>query len=77
MKRQGAGCGGRIVSILVVAVVFLVPFAFIASIAVKDTQQSAIAGLLLAQPFQLAANFKDTSPRVTTSWSSRSSTAPS
>jgi raffinose/stachyose/melibiose transport system permease protein len=48
------------VSILAFAVIFLVPFAFVASIAVKDVQQSALLDFSWPNPFQLAANFKDT-----------------
>jgi raffinose/stachyose/melibiose transport system permease protein len=48
------------VSILVFAAIFLVPFAFVASIAVKDVQQSALLDFSWPNPFQLAANFKDT-----------------
>ena len=48
------------VSILAFAVIFLVPFAFVASIAVKNVQQSALLDFSWPNPFQLAANFKDT-----------------
>jgi raffinose/stachyose/melibiose transport system permease protein len=47
------------VAILVSAVVFLVPFAFIALTAVKDQQQSSLLDFSWPKHFQLVQNFKD------------------
>jgi raffinose/stachyose/melibiose transport system permease protein len=48
------------VSILAFTIVFLVPFAFVALIAAKSTQQSALLDFSWPHPFQLVQNFKDT-----------------
>lgn len=48
------------VSIVAFTLVFVVPFAFVALVAVKDQQQSALLDFSWPNPFQLVQNFKDT-----------------
>jgi raffinose/stachyose/melibiose transport system permease protein len=49
-----------VVSIVAFTLVFVVPFAFVALVAVKDQQQSALLDFSWPDPFVLVQNFKDT-----------------